>query len=163
MMLTTSEVRDLFDYDPITGQLSRKLATKGYLAGRSITRKTDKGYLVTTVNGRSYKVHHLVWVWHGNESTTEIDHKNRNRSDNRIDNLRPCTRIQNLINSGPKRGGYKGVSLCGQTGRWVAQIGVGYKNIKIGRFDTPEQAALAYNEAALTHFGEFAFLNEVSL
>lgn len=68
-----------------------------------------------------------------------------------------------MANAGPKRGKYKGVSFCKQTGRWVAQIGFEYQNIKIGRFDTPEEAALAYNVRAVQYFGEFAFQNEVTL
>ena len=152
-----------FDYLPETGQLVRKHSTKGYPPNRKVGRKTDKGYLVTTFNGKTYKVHHLVWIFHGKSNCEEIDHINRVRSDNRIENLRPCTRVQNLANSRAKGSGYKGVSVCKQTGRWVAQIGVNYKNIKIGRFDTAEEAAVAYNEAAKLYFGDFAFQNEVDL
>lgn len=162
-MLTSQRVRELFDYDPFTGTLSRKDATKGYDGNREITRETDKGYLITTVDGVTYRVHQLVWLFFGNDPVDELDHADRDRANNRIGNLRPCTRTQNLANAGPKRGKYKGVSFCKQTGRWVAQIGFEYQNIKIGRFDTPEEAALAYNVRAVQYFGEFAFQNEVTL
>lgn len=158
---TMRPVIDLFGYIPETGEIFRKDSTKGFSENRIITRKNDRGYLVTTVNGKSYKVHHIVWEMHGNLPEKELDHIDRNRTNNRIENLRRCSRVQNLANSGPKRGKYKGVSFCKQTGKWVAQIGYQYRNIKIGRFNTPEEAAIAYNKRAAEYFGEFAFQNEI--
>lgn len=162
-MLSPDKLHGLFNYDPVTGMLVRKSSTKGYSENRIISRKTDRGYLVTTIHGKTYKVHHLVWCWHGNQPVKELDHINRNRLDNRIENLRICTRTQNLGNSGPKNGKYKGITFCKQTGKWKAQIGVNYKNINLGRYSTVYEAVQAYNKAAIDAFGEFAYLNEVTL
>lgn len=160
---TQEYLRELFDYDAETGHMIRRIATKGYHGGRRITRTNDQGYIVTTLDGVSYRVHHFVWIWHKGFAVEEIDHRNRVRNDNRIDNLRPCERVPNCGNTGPRVHKYKGVTFCKSTGRWKAQIGIDYKNISIGRFDTIEQAALAYNEAAIRHFGpDFAYLNNVS-
>ena len=161
-MLTQERVRELFDYDPETGDLIRRHATKGYDAGRRISRRNDRGYLVTTVETKTYRVHHLVWLWHTGELPREVDHINRVKHDNRIENLRTCDHRPNCGNSSERRPGYKGVSYCKATGRWKAQIGVNYKNRHLGRYDTPEEAALAYNDAAVEEFGEFAYLNKVS-
>jgi hypothetical protein len=154
-------LRDAFDYDPDTGHLIRKHSTKGYNAGRRVTRLNDAGYIVTTFNGVGYRVHHLVWIWHHGEAVAEIDHINRVKNDNRIENLRACLHIPNCGNSSPRVYKYKGVTFCKQTQKWKAQIGMNYRNYSLGRFCTIEEAALAYNEAAKSHFGEFATLNEV--
>lgn len=88
-----------------------------------------------------------------------IDHRNGNGLDNRRSNLRPATTSENCINS---RGwgrtyGYRGVGF--QKGRWRAYIGVAGKQVTLGRYDTKEDAARAYDRAALMYYGEFAHLN----
>ena len=158
-MLSANQLRELFDYDQ--GNLIRKHATRGYDAGRLITRKNDQGYLVTTINRKTYRVHHLVWLYFNGELPEQLDHINRIRDDNRIENLRPCVIYQNSGNCVARVHKYKGVTFDKRNQKWRAQIGVQYKNIALGRFKTIEEAALAYNKAALDYFGEFAVLNEV--
>ncbi len=94
----------------------------------------------------------------------DVDHRNHNGCDNRRENLRVCTRQQNLRNQRKRAGKssrLKGVSLCGQTGRWAAALKVGTKKVWLGRFKTEADAGAAYDRAAREHFGEFACLNEV--
>lgn len=95
----------------------------------------------------------------------EIDHINGIRLDNRYANLRCVTHRQNSMNSLPRKGSsrFKGVSFCGQTGRWKAQIAPDGVNYNLGRFTTEEEAARAYDSAARAHFGEFAKLNYVQV
>lgn len=93
---------------------------------------------------------------------SQVDHINGDRRDNRRCNLRVCTQAQNLWNNGKKahnKSGFKGVYFCGQTQRWRAEIRVNKRCIKLGRFDTPELAAAAYDSAARLHHGQFARLN----
>jgi AP2 domain/HNH endonuclease len=93
---------------------------------------------------------------------SEVDHKNRNKLDNRRSNLRPATHTQNLGNSGrPKHNtsGFKGASLDKRSGKWKAQIQVASKSVWLGSFDTRLAAARAYDTAAKKQFGEFACLN----
>ena len=93
----------------------------------------------------------------------EIDHKNRNRLDNRRENLRICTHSQNMANrrrSKNNTSGYKGVSWDTVHKGWHSQIGGRKINGKtLGLFDIPEDAARAYDEAAKKLYGEFAILN----
>jgi hypothetical protein len=93
-----------------------------------------------------------------------VDHINGDGLDNRKSNLRVCTVSQNLRNRGAtsrNKTGYKGVSIDADilSKKYVAQIKVNNKGMYLGRFKTAEQAARAYDEAALQHFGEFAKLN----
>lgn len=91
-----------------------------------------------------------------------VDHINRNRLDNRRENLRPANPHLNAANVGVSKrntSGYKGVSKSGK--RWRARIMVEGKEIHLGMYDTPEEAAEAYNEAALEYLGEYAVLNEI--
>lgn len=90
----------------------------------------------------------------------ETDHRNSDGLDNRRANLRPATRSQNNANArtpAHNKSGYKGVHQSGR--KWVAQIQVNYKRYSLGYFDTPEEAARAYDAAALSFWGEYARLN----
>ena len=156
-MITQERLRTLFTYDPKTGCLSRRVSVKGRNVGDVLGTEKPKGYIVGVVDGRMYRVHHLVWMYHHGYFEKELDHINRIRCDNRIENLRPCNHSQNLGNARARIHKYKGVTFCKQTQMWRAQL-----NGHLGRFDTIEEAALAYNEAAMKHFGEFAYLNEIT-
>ncbi len=59
------------------------------------------------------------------------------------------------------KSGYRGVHYCKERNKWIAKIHCDGKHINLGRYDTPEQAAEAYNKAASFYFGEFAYLNEL--
>lgn len=116
------------------------------------------GYAVSRVDGKTTGMHKFLLP--GNQ---EVDHINNDRLDNRKSNLRGATHLQNSKNKKPGKNnktGYKGV--CFKRNRFVAQICVNQKVKHLGYFATPEEAATAYNEAAKTYHGEFAFLNEVS-
>lgn len=118
------------------------------------------GYVEIQFNGRRYTCHRLAWWWVHGEWVKEVDHRNLVRSDNRIDNLRSATHSMNLANAGPRKGrALKGVYPFRKTGRWVAKIKCNYKPIHLGVFDDEQDAARAYDAAAVRHFGEFAHLN----
>ena len=87
------------------------------------------------------------------------DHINHNGLDNRRENLRPVTNQQNHWNSLPKKG-YKGVQNINF--RWASSIKHDGKLIHLGVFGTPEEAAKAYNKAAIEYFGEYANLNVIT-
>jgi hypothetical protein len=89
----------------------------------------------------------------------EVDHRNRKKLDNRKENLRFCTSSQNRVNFGPKSNnttGFKGVQKYGK--RFKAMISGG-KATYLGIFNTPEEAAKAYDSEAIKRYGEFAWLN----
>ena len=88
----------------------------------------------------------------------DTDHINRNRLDNRQENLRVCTHSQNMANSCNKTG-IKGVYFEKRTGNWYAKI---KGNIHLGTFISKLEAGRAYNEGAKKYFGEFALLNNLT-
>ena len=57
------------------------------------------------------------------------------------------------------KSGYRGVSRQRQTRKWRAAIGVNGKHIYLGLYETKEEAAVAYDEAALKYYGEHAVVN----
>jgi hypothetical protein len=94
----------------------------------------------------------------------EIDHINRNRADNRKDNLRFATRAQNIANT-PKAKGksskYKGVTWLKDKNLWCAKIFSEGKNFYICRSKSEEKCAIEYNKKAFEIYGEYALLNDV--
>lgn len=101
---------------------------------------------------------------------SQVDHINRNKLDNRLQNLRICSNAENSRNKKVTNKKYKyptGVSkMLDKYGRkkpFIAAIKVNNKTVHLGYFYTPSEAALAYNEAATKYFGEFACLNGVTI
>lgn len=90
------------------------------------------------------------------------DHRDGNSLDNRRHNLRKCTNAQNCFNRGKNRNnvsGFKGVFWNTQKGKWNATLHIGKRRVHCGFFESPKEAAHAYDEAAKKYYGEFAHLN----
>lgn len=91
-----------------------------------------------------------------------IDHIDSDPFNNQKSNLRKCNQSQNCKNRSIQKGnksGFKGVFFQKKLGKWRAQISLKNKPKHIGCFTDPVKAAMAYNEAAKLHYGEFAKLN----
>lgn len=89
----------------------------------------------------------------------QIDHINRDKTDNRLANLRVCTTQENNFNrTGWKnsKSGFKGVTYVEAKKKFKARIGINGKRIHLGYFDTAEEASRAYNEMAEKFYGEYA-------
>jgi len=94
----------------------------------------------------------------------EVDHISGDRLDNRKCNLRICTPNENSLNRGLYKNNtstYKGVVFHKNHEKFMAQIAFGKKNVHLGYFECPKEAAAAYNAAAQKYFGEFAKLNQI--
>jgi hypothetical protein len=95
-------------------------------------------------------------------SGTEVDHRNGNGLDNQRSNLRICTEFQNNHNQRPRVGctsRFKGVYWDRHHAKWQARIMSYGARHHLGYFDDETEAAMAYDQAAQTLHGEFAFLN----
>ena len=89
----------------------------------------------------------------------KVDHVNGDPLDNRRENLRLATSLQNNRNVGKRsdnKSGFKGVYWYKAASKWRAQIRVNKRAIHLGQYDTPEEAYEAYCQAAKYYFGEFA-------
>lgn len=160
-------IRTRLIYDRETGILYRRCEGRKKVVGS----KHPLGYLrvVITSDGVVYRtlVHRLAWWMVHGEWVPELDHINGDKRDNRISNLRPCTRSQNKANS-PKMNkdtasAYKGLTYysANKTKPWMAQIGKDSVHYYLGYFSTEDEAAAAYNAKALELYGEFANLNVI--
>lgn len=153
-MKTASELRHIFNYDPKTGELLQYGKRAGYI--------TLTGYRLLSVKKQRIYAHRLIWcLVTGEWPTSEIDHINQDRSDNRWSNLRLATRQQNARNrkrNAKNRSGFKGVSFHNRVGRWRAVIELDSGHKHLGYFDDPKSASIAYRNAAQQHFGQFASL-----
>lgn len=144
-MITQQELKELLNYDQETGiftwikispHLSRLIGTK---AG---TKRKD-GYYRVYIDNKRYYLHRLAWLYVHGELPKTIDHVNQNPSDNRIDNLRNVTQLENMRNrklSSNNTSGITGVTYNKSRKKWVAQININDKGYFLGHFDTAEDA-----------------------
>lgn len=123
----------------------------------------NKGYLRTIFAGglKMYN-HQIIFLMEKGYLPEVIDHIDGNRLNNELSNLREVTDSQNASNRkvhSNNQSGYKGVSVHRQTGKYQAEIQVRGNQIYIGLYDEPKDAAQAYNDKAVEHFGEYAKTN----
>ena len=148
--LTQEEVRRLLDYNPETGEL-RWRAAKGRRNMCRAVGATSRGYLVIRINRKLYSNHRLIWLWvYGYFPENQIDHINRIRSDNRIENLREVTQTCNNRNCGMSsnnKSGVTGVHWFARCSTWQSHIMVDYKRKHIG-YHTDFTEAVAHRLAA---------------
>ena len=165
--ITQEKVKELFDYHPDgylvwkEDQLANKVA--GTAAGTSQIHQKHR-YLKIGIDKRVYMTHRLIFLWHHGWLPQEVDHKDTNRMNNKITNLRPCTHSENTKNKPIYKNNVlrlKGVTENRKSGRFIARIRVNKKIVYLGIHPSKEVAAQAYNQAALKYFGEFARLNEI--
>jgi len=160
-MLTAERLRDVLNYDPETGVFTwRKRISIRIKVGSRAGRVNWKGYRMIGIDGALIMEHRLAWLYvYGEWPDRQIDHINRDKSDNRIANLRLATNSQNHINKGLQKNntsGFKGVIWEPSLGKWRARIKINGKNKYLGVHRTREAAAAARRVAEQRHFGEFA-------
>jgi hypothetical protein len=155
-MLSALDVRELLDYDQSTGVFRWKYTMGGSAKAGTVAGSTDsKGYRQIKVNGRLYLAHRLAWLYvHGESPAGDLDHIDRNPSNNAIANLRPCTHAENHQNTGLRSdssSGVTGVSFVKSSGKWLAYINVNGKRVRLGLFGTIEEASAARAKAKAEH------------
>lgn len=136
-------LRERLHYDPETGVFTWAEGT--IKAGRIAGSRNAQGYLTICILGKNRYCHRLAWMYvYGEWPIDQIDHKNRIRDDNRIDNLRLATNAQNSANKDApsnNTSGVKGVHWHSTAGKWQASLSVGGRRIYLGLHDDIEAAA----------------------
>lgn len=164
-MITQAYLKTVLHYDKKTGIFTWiKVAPCHVKAGQRAGYMTN-GYRLITINGYHYREHRLAFLYMTGSIPKLIDHKNTNRVDNRWDNLREATKVTNAANQNAhvdSQSGLKGVAWDKTRNQWRASIQCDKRWQFLGRFETKEAAAAAYNTKALEVFGEFAKINEIS-
>lgn len=158
--LTQCEVQRLLDYNQETGVFTWRVRRQGTRKNKEAGCIHHEGYRVIGCNGNWVLAHRLAVLWMTGELPNgEVDHVDRNRSNNAWSNLRVVTHSQNQRNSSMARrnkSGFKGVCQSPTKGKWCASIRVNGKSTHLGTFDQVEDAAQAYRNAAEKYYGEFA-------
>jgi hypothetical protein len=151
-------LKTLLHYNPDTGLFTWKYSNSDKpIIGTTAGTRHPHGYIRINIHKKMYYAHRLAWLYiYGELPKLEIDHIDRDPSNNRIENLRIATHSQNMSNA-PKRRtnicGLKGV--CRHQNRWMARITSQGRGIYLGLFDTAEEAYSAYLVAAKKFHGEF--------
>ena len=150
--------RELFDFDYEKKNLVWKIArcTRIKVGNVAGCLRPD-GYRQLKIDYKVYLAHHVSWAWHRGEwSEHQLDHINRDKDDNRIENLRISTmeglsdhqaNHQNLGICKNNTSGYTGVSWDKSRQKWSAKIWFKDKCIYLGRFDQFKDACLARENA----------------
>lgn len=167
--LTAEHLRSQLSYNSETGSFSWRNARAGNkiksgdIAG--FVRANGYREIGITIGGkcRHYSEHRLAWLYvYGIWPNHYIDHIDRNRSNNKISNLREATNAQNCLNRSKRKetlSRYVGVSWFNSIKKWRADIRVGGKLYYLGKFDTERDAAVAYNKYAIARDPSFNNLN----
>jgi hypothetical protein len=124
--LTVGFLRSIFSYNPETGVFTRLKARGAQRAGTVPGRLNEEGYIKIKINGKEYGAHRLAWLYvYGEWPSLFIDHINRAKADNRIQNLRDVSRSENGRNRGEPLNnvsGKSGVHWVERNKRWCARV-----------------------------------------
>lgn len=160
-----ARLKEFFDYHDSGWLVWKKTKGSRTKIGSSAGGITVHGYYTVGFDQKKHQLSRLIYIWHnGDIGAFDIDHKDRVTTNNKITNLRICTRSFNNGNTKipvTNTTGFKGVSYEKRRGKFEAYINFKSKKKHLGYYERPEDAAVAYNEAAVKYFGEFARLNKI--
>lgn len=156
-IITQEYLHELFDYKE--GNLywkndNRAKKIKGQLAGYI----NKDGYRAIRKDGKYYLAHRLVFMYHNGYLPKFIDHIDRNKSNNLIENLRECTTQENCFNrlpSSKNSSGYRNVTK--NNDKWQVHLNIKGKCKYFGAFEDIELAGLVAEEARDKYHKQFKF------
>lgn len=154
-MLSAERLREVVAYNQEAGQFIR-IAT-----GEVVGRVGWKGYVSIDIDGVPYRAHRLAWLFvYGKWPSKQLDHRDGDKENNRILNLREATNHQNTFNAKGHSRKYdlpRGVKKNPGESGFIASIKISGRTKHLGSFRTPEQASEFYQLAADLLHGEFAY------
>ena len=156
--LTKETLQKHMRYDQESGHLIWVVPT-GHRAkaGQVAGVVQSAGYGLVAILGKRYLVHHLVWLYHHGElppKHLDIDHKDGDRANSRIENLRLVSRTENLAGGRGRSNPILPGVMPTPSGRYASAVHINGKRVYLGTFDTPEEAHEVHKVAHVKHFGE---------
>lgn len=159
---TAARLRELMHYDPDTGVFTwlkgRARTARGSIAGYVC----GNGYVSIKIDREANLAHRLAWLYMTGEwPKNDLDHRDRDRRNNRWSNLREASASLNQANTTKRltnTSGLKGICFWPKRNKWAATIQVRGRRFFLGFFESPTLAHQAYAAAATEHFGEYARL-----
>lgn len=160
--ITQEYVKSILHYNPETGIFTWIKARPKINVGDIAGFLNGQGYWCVKINARRYPAHRLaIFYMTGQWPPNHTDHIDMKRANNKWENIRPATRTENFGNQtkySNNKSGIKGVCWDKDAQKWLAQIQINNKKIKLGRYTNIDDAAKAYADAAAKYFKEFARL-----
>ena len=164
MGLSQYLAQEFLDYNPVTGLLiwkhrsrfffktyrSYKCWNAKYANKSACNTLRPDGYLSGNVLGKTYLTHRIIWMWLYGYWPEEIDHKDGNKSNNCLKNLRDVSHAENQKNRAlpvNNKSGYIGIAWVSHASKWAAQIRINKKSKHLGYFDDLHEAISARNTA----------------
>lgn len=153
-------LRSLLDYDPESGIVSWRCSTRRAVLGSRAGTLQREGYLVIGIGKRRFMAHRIAWhLYYGSEPELQIDHINRNRSDNRLANLRSASHAENCQNHGlsvKNKSGVIGVCWSKPHNKWHSTIKYFGKHKCLGYFRDKQDAINARIQASSMLHDQFS-------
>ena len=154
------ELQQLLEYNQSTGEFTWIVSRGGVKVGAIAGKAMPNGYRQIRVRGRSYYAHRLAWLFAKGEDPMwlTIDHKDGDKGNNAISNLRLADETSQRGNVGLRSdnsSGIRGVHFDKSRNKWMARLTEKGIMKNLGRFDTKEEAKAAYEKAAIAYFREF--------
>lgn len=147
------EIKALIErLDYVDGKLFWKIPPKNHpsLLGKEAGSIDSHGYKQIHHAGKNIFTHHIVWLMFNNDMPEQIDHIDRNRFNNNIENLRPATNTTNQHNTGIRKdntSGHTGITFKKETNKWNVRIQTNGKRQNIGTYNNLTEAINAYKIA----------------
>lgn len=150
---------ELLFYDEDDGAFYWRVSRRCVRAGAVAGRQHGNGYRYIKIDGLHFMEHRLAWFYIKGEWPPElIDHRDRTKNRNLVENFREASYSQNQFNRSlnkNNKSGIKGVSWCSTRQKWRATISAYGKSKTIGFFDDPKLAGEAYSQWAAKLHGSF--------
>lgn len=159
-----SLLQEFLDYDSEAGTVTwKKKPSSRVLVGDNVGTVNSHGYIQFKFRGVCYRLNRVIWALHYGEWPDKlVDHKDGDKLNNRLDNLRLATFQENSLNKKAKKRGsspFRGVYWNKSEKKWHSQASNNGKQTHLGLFEDELEAAVAYDKFAIVQHGAFAKLN----
>ena len=146
--LVHSVLLNTLEYNPVSGVFTNIAKRPGIAVGKIMGTKLATGYISISVRGPKFLAHRLAWFYmHGEWPKYYIDHIDRNRDNNAINNLREANAYENIHNIkifDTNTSGYTGIRKMGTS--WQSRVQYKGEDFYLGTYTNIEDANIARNE-----------------